>query len=147
MAERFGSLLGTWTGLEKLDASPWGPATTARASLVLRLDVEATVVVEDYRQVRADGGELTGHGVYLVEPGTDRLLWWFFDSDAQVPIPAAGRGLDGELVLERTTASGTTRHRLRADGDRLDHSITVRLDGSGEHVPVLTGTYRRLTGH
>ena len=147
MAERFGSLLGTWTGLERLDASPWGPATTARASLVLRLDVDGSVVVQDYRQVRADGVELTGHGVFLVEPGTDRLLWWFFDSAAQVPRPAVGTGVDGELVLERTTASGQTRHRLRAEGDRLDHTISVRSDDSADHQPVLTGTYRRLTGH
>lgn len=147
MAARFGPLLGTWTGLERLGATPWGPATTARASLVLRLDVASTVVVQDYRQVRADGGELSGHGVFLAEPGTDRLLWWFFDSYARVPVPAAGSGRDGELVLERTIASGTARHRLGAEADRLDYAITVRLAGSEDHEAFLTGTYRRLTGH
>lgn len=147
MAACFGPLLGTWTGAERQEASPWAPATTTRASMVLRLDVDATVVVQDYRQVRADGGELTGHGVFLAEPGTDRLLWWFFDSFAQVPVPASGGGQRGELVLDKTTASGTARHRFRAAADQLDYEIMLRLTGTREHEPFLTGRYRRLTGH
>lgn len=105
------------------------------------------MVVQDYRQVRADGVELTGPGVFLVEPSTDQLLWWLFDSAAQVPLPAVGTGTDGELVLERTTAPGSARHRLRTDGDRLDHTISARPHDRREHQPFLTGTYRRLTNH
>src|SRR5215210_7462164 len=60
MGQLFLPLLGNWTGLEKQEASPWAPATTARASFVFKLDVAGTVVVQDYRQVRADGAEFLG---------------------------------------------------------------------------------------
>ncbi len=35
--------------------------------ITFRYDVGGTVVVQDYRQVRADGAELTGHGVFWAE--------------------------------------------------------------------------------
>ena len=147
MAERFGPLLGTWTGRERQEASPWAPATTTRASMVLKLDVDQTVVLQDYRQVRADHGELTGHGVFLLEPGTDRLLWWFFDSYARVPAPATGTVDDGELLVDRPGPSGSARHHLRVVGDQLEYRVGVRLGDATAHQPFLTGTYRRLTGH
>ena len=147
MVERFGPLLGTWTGRERQEASPWAQATTTRASMVLKLDVDATVVLQDYRQVRADGGELSGHGVFLLEPGTDRLLWWFFDSSGQVPVPATGDARDGGLVLERPGPSGSARHHLRVAEDQLEYRVTVRLGDGAAHQPFLLGRYRRLTGH
>src|SRR4051812_15208093 len=147
MAKRFGPLLGTWTGLERHEATAVAPATTARASMVLKLGVDDTVVLQDYRQVRADGSELTGHGVFLVEPGTDHLLWWFFDSSARVPVPAAGQGRDGELLLVGTTSRGSTRHRFHARADRLEYQIAVQAGAGAELQPWLSGSYGRLSGH
>ncbi len=140
-------LLGTWTGLEQQHPSPWSPATTARASLVFRLDVGATVVVQDYRQVRADGPELTAHGVFQALPGSDRLQWWLFDSYAEPPVVATGDWADGELTLEKTTANGTARHRFRPTGDDLGYEITLRLGTATGWAPFLTGRYRRVSGH
>lgn len=140
-------LLGTWAGTQRLAASPGAAATTARAWLVLKLDVAATVVVQDYRQVRADGVELSGHGVFRAEPGTDAVLWWFFDSDAQLPAPVRGRWQGATLELEQPTADGRLRHRLRAEGDRLEHDVRHRPVGDPEWWPVLTGAYGRLSGH
>jgi len=147
MATRFGPLLGIWTGAERHQETPGGPVTTARASLVLRLDVAATVVVQDYRRVHADGSELTGHGVFLAEPGGTDLLWWFFDSTGRVPTPARGSGREGELVLESVTADGPARHHFHAADDRLDYRVDVRVGGATERLPLLTGSYRRITGH
>jgi hypothetical protein len=147
MAQLFLPLLGNWTGLEKQEASPWGPATTARASFVFKLDVAATVVVQDYRQVRADGGELLGHGVFLAEPGTDRVLWWFFDSYAQPPVPASGAWDGADLVCEKVTDRGRAQHRFRARDDRLDYQILLRLGDAAAWSPFLSGTYRRISGH
>ena len=48
--------------------------------IVFKLDLADRAVVQDYRRVAEDGSELTGHGVYLVDPVTAELLWWFFDS-------------------------------------------------------------------
>lgn len=144
---RFLPLLGQWTGQERQEASPWGPATTARASFVFRLDVGGTAVVQDYRQVRADGGEFLGHGVFLAEPGSEQLLWWFFDSTAQPPVPAGGGWQEGALVLEKVTGRGRARHRFRAAEDRLDYAVHLRLGSAAEWSPFLTGAYRRISGH
>jgi hypothetical protein len=147
MAQLFLPLLGTWTGLEKHEASPRAPATSARASFSFKLDVAATVVVQDYRQVRADGAELLGHGVFLAEPGTERVLWWFFDSDAQPPVPAPGAWHGPELVCERVADRGRAQHRFRAVDDRLDYRVLLRLGDTEAWSPFLTGTYRRISGH
>jgi hypothetical protein len=147
MGQLFLPLLGNWTGLEKQEASPWAPATTARASFVFKLDVAGTVVVQDYRQVRADGAEFLGHGVFLAEPATGRVLWWFFDSYAQPPVPASGTWQEGELVCEKLTGQGRAQHRFRAVADRLDYQVLVRLGDADGWSPFLTGTYSRISGH
>ena len=48
--------------------------------ITFKLDVADRAVLQDYRQVRDDGAELVGHGVFLADPATAGLLWWFFDS-------------------------------------------------------------------
>lgn len=147
IGEQLAPLLGSWTGLERQEASPWAPAAEARASFVFRRDVGDTVVVQDYRQVRHDGGELTGHGVFQGSPAADEVVWWFFDSYGQPPVPARGAWRDGELVLEKTTATGSARHRWRAAGDELDYAVTVRLGDATTWSDFLRGRYRRVSGH
>ena len=139
LAARFLPLLGTWTGLEHLQVEGLG-ATTARASLALRLDVGGTAVVQDYRQVRADSAELTAHGVFrVVEP--EQVGWWLFDSENDLPALATGRFTEGVLVLE----GQGRRHRFRGEGDDLEQRID-RWTQSGWQS-LLNGRYRRLSGH
>lgn len=140
-------LLGTWAGTQRLAASPGVAATTARAWLVLKLDVAGTVVVQDYRQVRADGGETSGHGVFRAEPGTDAVLWWFFDSGGQVPVPVRGTWRAHVLELEHGTPGGRVRHRLAAAGDRLEHRVERQQGSDPDWRPALVGAYARLSGH
>ena len=67
LRELFLPLLGNWTGIEQQAASPVAPATTARAMIVFKLDVGDQVVLQDYRQVRADQVEFSGHGVFMID--------------------------------------------------------------------------------
>ena len=143
LARRFLPLLGTWTGLERLDAAPGTAPTTARASLVLRLDVASTVVVSDYRQVREDGAELSAHGVFQAGPGPDEVRWWLFDSTGRPPVVSTGRWEEDALVLEQPGR----RHRLRATGDLFEQVVTTRTAPDGGWQPALTGSYRRMSGH
>jgi hypothetical protein len=126
LRELFWPLLGNWTGVEQL-----ADAGTARAMVTFKLDVADQVVLQDYRQVRDDGAELSGHGVFLVDPDTAELLWWFFDSSGVPPTPLRGSQTDGELVL-----GPHHEHRLWLDGGRLRRT-----------APSLEGTYRRISGH
>ena len=139
LARCFLPLLGTWTGLERLPLDDGDPVT-ARASLVLRLDVSGTAVVQDYRQVRSDGTEFTAHGVFRpVEP--DQIRWWLFDSTGGEPALATGRFDGGALVLE----SPDRRHRFRGQGDDLEQQVDARTAAGWR--PALAGRYRRLSGH
>jgi hypothetical protein len=99
--------------------------------ITFKLDVADRVVLQDYRQVRDDGGELSGHGVFLLDPLTADLLWWFFDSSGTPPTPLRGLATDGTLVF-----GSHRQHRLWLDSGSLRRT-----------APRLEGTYRRISGH
>jgi hypothetical protein len=122
----FWPLLGNWTGVEQL-----GPDHTARAMVVIKLDLQDRVVLQDYRRVADDGTELVGHGVFLVDPAGGELLWWFFDSTGLPPTPRPGRWTDDALLL-----GPEGEHRMWLDGELL------RWTGPG-----LDGRYQRISGH
>ena len=143
----FWPLLGSWTGVEEQAASPWGPAMSARAALTFKLDLAGTAVVQDYRQVRADGAELLGHGVFLAGPADGSVLWWFFDSEAQPPVQAPGRWDSSGLTLTRSGRRGTARHRFAAQPDRLDYTIEIGAEPGATMSPFLSGRYRQVSGH
>jgi hypothetical protein len=147
-------MLGNWTGIEQQAASAWGPATTARAMIVFKLDVSDQVVLQDYRQVRADHGEFSGHGVFMIDkadgtspPQQRPILWWFFDSEGDPPEPARGSWHHDELILEKLTSRGVAEHRFAIVDGQLSYRTRLRLGVAGEMEDLLSGTYRRISGH
>jgi hypothetical protein len=126
LRELFWPLLGNWTGLEQLS-----PGGSARTMMTFKLDVADHVVLQDYRQVRENGAELTGHGVFLVDPVTADLLWWFFDSSGIPPMPVRGLRIGPELVL----------------GPHREHRFWIENDELHRRSPGLSGNYRRISGH
>jgi hypothetical protein len=169
LADRFWDLLGNWSGVEEQSASVWAPASSARAALTFKLDLAGTAVLQDYRQVRADGSglrereraepggsqggssprttEFLAHGVFVAaedEPGT--VLWWLFDSVGHPPEPARGAWTGQTLALTRTTPRGSAYHRFALEADLLTYAIDVAL-GDQEAVPFLRGRYERVSGH
>jgi hypothetical protein len=126
LRELFWPLLGNWTGVEQLAAGG-----TARAMITFKLDVADRAVLQDYRQVRDDGAELVGHGVFMVDPATADLLWWFFDSSGIPPTPLRGQRSGRELVL----------------GPHGEHRFWIEDDQLHRRSPKLSGTYRRISGH
>lgn len=140
-------LLGSWTGMEEQSASPWAPAATTRAMITFKLAVSDSVVVQDYRQVRPDGSEFTGHGVFLCEPDSEQVLWWLFDSYARPPVPATGGWIGAALTLAKTTPRGHTEHRFTLEGERLDYRVDTRLTEAPDLAPFLRGSYGRVSGH
>jgi hypothetical protein len=154
LRELFLPVLGNWTGVEQQAASPWGPATSARAMIVFKLDVGDQVVVQDYRQVSADRAEFSGHGVFMIDrpevaatgPQTP-ILWWFFDSEGHPPRPAHGAWQDGELIMHRPTLRGVAEHRFAVADEQLSYRIRMKSDNAAQPEEFLRGTYRRFSGH
>ena len=147
VGESFWDLLGNWAGVEEQSASPWAPAAHARAALTFKLDLGGTVVLQDYRQVRDDGGEFLAHGVFLADnTAPEVVLWWLFDSVGHAPEPGRGVWAGGTLELTRTTPRGSAQHRFELEADRLTYAIDVAITGQ-ETVPFLRGRYERVSGH
>jgi hypothetical protein len=126
LRELFWPLLGNWTGVEQLTAGG-----AARTMVTFKLDVADHVVLQDYRQVRDDGAELTGHGVFLIDPVSGDLLWWFFDSTGIPPTALRGLRIGQELVL----------------GPHREHRFWIENDRLRRTSPGMDGTYRRISGH
>jgi hypothetical protein len=145
ITELMAPLLGDWQGAEQQEASPWAPASGARAALRFKHEAGGSVVVQDYRQVREDGMEFYGHGVFLAQG--EEVWWWFFDSYGEPPVPAVGGWVDGELALVKTTVRGTAVHRFRPAWDTLEYRITLGAPAEGAVTPFLAGTYTRISGH
>jgi hypothetical protein len=148
LRDLFWPLLGNWTGTEEQAASPWAAGSTARAMIVFKLDVQDRVVVQDYRQVRADGAEFTAHGVFMITSPDDHALgWWLFDSYGEPPQPASGGWRGSELIMEKTTPRGVARHTFAPSADSLTYRIETKLGDAPELTQFLTGTYARISGH
>ena len=138
------AFVGDWTGTEELAASPWAPASTARAECEYRLALNGFAVIQHYRQQREDGTEFLGHNVFTADPGTGETLWYGFDSYGFPPESAArGSWTGATLTLEKTTARGVARHRLTPDGGTLTHEIDVRMGENGAFTPFLRARYTR----
>ena len=68
-------------------------------------------LIQDYEEERDGRIVFHGHGVFLIEPGTEAVLWWWFDSLGFPPEPARGVW-DGEVpCFEKTTPRGEARYR------------------------------------
>ena len=143
--EVFAPLFGHWQGSEEQLTSPWGPATAARAALSFRAEVGGAAMVSDYRQVRTDGSEFYGHGVFLVDKALV-VSWWLFDSSGRPPLPATGRWRDGELRLTKPTERGTATHRFALEGEELTYAIDV-AGSAGDPEPLLRGRYQAVSTH
>ena len=115
--------------------------------IIFKLDVTDSVVLQDYRQVRDDGGEFTAHGVFMIDPHDHQMLWWLFDSYGEPPVPASGDWHDEELILVKSTPRGTAWHRFSVVDDQLSYRIDLQLGAATAPAEFLTGTYRRISGH
>ena len=154
LRELFLPMLGNWAGVEQQAASPSAPATTARAMIVFKLDVGDQVVVQDYRQVRADRTEFSGHGVFMIDrddltaaSSHTPILWWFFDSVGYPPQPARGGWRGDELIMRKTTPRGIAEHHFAVADGQLTYRMRVQLHDEAELEDFLSGTYRRFSGH
>jgi hypothetical protein len=142
--DRLAALVGGWCGREQRAASPWAAGGPADATLDFRLAAERFVLVEDYAS-RCDGrSDLSGHGVFSVEPGTEEVLWHWFDSIGFPPVePARGNWTGDCLVLERNTSRGTNRTTWSLEGGELHQMVEFRSPETGDFAVLLDGRYTR----
>jgi len=140
---RLARFVGSWSGDETLAPSPWGAGGPARGRCVLRMDIDGMALVQDYVEEREGQVAFRGHGVFLVDPASGDVMWWFFDSMGFPPEPARGRWEGDVLKLEKKTPRGEARYEFRLGLDAYDFSIENRFPGQTEFVTFMKGRYQR----
>lgn len=140
---RLHRLAGDWAGAELAQPSPWGAGGPAHGRSRFRVGLDGIALLQDYEQDKGGQVVFRGHGVFLIEPDSADVLWWWFDSLGFPPEPARGRW-DGEVLrLEKRTPRGEARYRYELDGDSYRFVIENRFPGQGDFAEFIRGDYAR----
>jgi len=136
-------LLGEWNGDEVLSPSPWGPGGAARGRFAFKSGLDGMALLQDYEEEKDGRVVFRGHGVFLIEPGSNDVLWWWFDSFGFPPEVARGRWDGDVLNLEKSTPRGEGRYRFDLSDGTLGFAIENRFQGQADFAPFMHGRYTR----
>ncbi|QSQ23657.1 DUF1579 family protein [Pyxidicoccus parkwayensis] len=143
--ERLWRLVGTWSGPDVQAPMPWSPGGEGTSTLTFTRALDGFGLLLDHVQTRDGKVVFRGHGVYMLEPGTPEVLWYWFDSIGFPPQAPGRGGWEGDvLTIVRKTARGEAHHVWQLDGDRLIHRIDSTLVAPGARATLLSGTYSRV---
>ena len=141
---RLQRLVGDWSGPEQIAPSPWGPGGSATGHFQCRETLGGSAFVQEYREEKDGQVVFEGHGVMVVEPGSDTVLWWWFDSLGFPPERAIGHWDGDTLRFEKRTPRGEARYRYEFAGDdRYRFVIENRLGDAPEFSEFMRGDYVR----
>lgn len=147
MTDAWQWMVGRWEGEERIFATRWGPAGSARGVIDARIQLGGRLLVQEYRAERDGQLVLQAHAVFVAEPGRRVALYWF-DSYGFVPQePAPGEWLGETLEVVRRSPRGQTRHRytpLEAGSFRLE--LASSFDQGESWESVMQATYQRIDG-
>jgi hypothetical protein len=137
--------VGHWSGTEQTAPSPFGPGGTGVGNTRCQPGLGGIALIQDYERQ----GEIVafrGHGVMLVEPDTQDVLWWWFDSFGFPPgDPARGRWEGDALLFEKASPMGEARYRYEFAGDdRYRFVIENRFPGQTDFAEFMHGDYSRI---
>jgi hypothetical protein len=137
-------MAGEWEGDETLSPSPWGPGGAARGHGIYRIVTDGMAVTQDYEEHKDGAIAFRGHGVFTIDPSTQDVLWWWFDSMAYPPDgPARGRWEGDTLTLHKSAPQGDARYIYRLQGERYEFSIENKYPGQADYCLFMRGTYTR----
>lgn len=135
-------LAGAWSGPER-NADAAGATADSVGHGHYRIALDGGALIHDYRQDRDGKTVFRGHGVFLVEPGSDQVLWWWFDSLGYPAAPARGRWHGDCLHFDQVTPRGESRYRYELDGERHRFVIENRFPGETDFAEFMRGDYTR----
>lgn len=139
------TLVGDWAGSGYVEPNPWGPSGATTCTWRFRLGHGDRHLVGDFVDVRDGGFRFEAHTVLTVDPGTDEMLWFWFDSYGFPPLqPYRGRWLGAELDVEKHTPRGVGRVRLVLDGGMLDLAVASRAHDTESFFDVMRGRFARV---
>jgi hypothetical protein len=135
---------GEWEGGESVEPSAWGKGGYATGRTSFRTDLDGFAVIQDYVQLKDSLVTFRGHGVFTVDPKTEEVLWYWFDSMGFPPEqPARGRFEGDVLTLLRVTERGSARYVHQIGASEYRFSIENQLPGDPDFKLFMRATYTR----
>ena len=136
--------VGKWSGDEQLSDSPWGPGGPARGHCEMREATDGMALVQDYSEEKDGKTVFRGHGVFIIDPASGDVLWWWFDSMGFPPDPPArGRWNGDRLLFEKSTPRGEARYEFQFGGDEYQFRIENRFPGQQDFEVFMHARYLR----
>ena len=137
-------LVGVWEGDEKMEASPWGPASKSRGKYTMVRACDGFFVVQDYSQEKDGKVGFRGHGVFGWDPSDQSFTWYWVDSmGSPAPTAARGKWVGDTLTFESKSSQGNGRYTFKFNSAS---SLTFKLENcfDGKNwVKFMEGTYKR----
>jgi hypothetical protein len=135
---------GEWEGPEELAPSAWGPGGEALGRMSFRSDLDGFAVIQDYIEQKNSHITFRGHGVFTVDPQTNEILWYWFDSFGLPPdSPARGRFEGDVLTMSRVSERGAARYVYRITPKTCEFSIENKLPSDPDFKLFMKGKYTR----
>lgn len=142
IARRLAFLLGSFTGSELMHASDWAPGGSATSTIEATSEVGGNLVVQRYVQTRDGETSFELVVVWMVDPATDEILYYGFDT-AGFPAdpPARGTWQQSDLILARSTSRGSSRLTVSPTSTGWSWSREFRRPDGQAWMPVLDSTF------
>jgi Protein of unknown function (DUF1579) len=138
------ALAGEWEGMESVEPSVWGKGGPATGRTSFRGDLDGFAVIQDYVQLKDSLVTFRGHGVFTVDPQTQEVLWYWFDSMGFPPdVPARGRFEGNALTLLRVTPRGSARYVHEISANEYKFSIENQFPGDEDFKLFMRASYTR----
>jgi hypothetical protein len=138
------AFVGEWEGSEELTPSAWGPGGAAFGRMSFRADLDGFVVIQNYIEQKDSHIIFRGHGVFTVDPQTNDILWYWFDSLGFPPDePARGRFEGDVLTMNRVSVRGAARYTYRITANSCEFSIENKFPGDVDFSLFMKGKYAR----
>lgn len=138
-------LLGHFTGVDELHASPWSAAQTATVEMRCTAELGGELIVMRVTEART-AGVFEAVNVFMIDRDSGEVLLYGFDTLGYPPDPPSRGRLDhAELTLHRSTARGDSCTTFASAPTGLHWSKDFRPSPGAPWQRVVTGDVRRVS--
>jgi len=145
---RLDRLVGTWTGDEKMNQTPFSAAATAVGRYVHRRDLDGFFLLQDYQQERNGKISYRGHGVFGYDNEKKQYTWYWVDSFGMPPATPSRGQWDGDTLLFENQWGELQRGRYTyqfSGDDAFMFRLENTQDGGKTWLILMEGNYRKVS--
>lgn len=138
-------LVGRFTGVDQLHASPWSDEQSATVEMHCTAELDGALIVMRITESRS-AGSFAAVNILMTDRDTGEVLLYGFDSLGYRPEPPARGGFnDEELVLYRSTGRGHSRIAFTPTRSGFGWGKWFRPSSDQPWQAVVTGSVERAS--